>query len=39
MATMAAVIGLRVPGVRVADPATTAKTMPDFVERWEAMLR
>ena len=38
MATMAAVLGLRVRGLRVADPGTTAKTMPDFVGLWEAML-
>jgi len=38
MATMAAILALRVPGVRVADPGTTAKTMPDFVGAWEAML-
>lgn len=39
MATMAAILALRVRGLRVADAATTAKTMPDFVDRWEAMLR
>ncbi len=38
MATMAAILALRIKGVRVADPDTTAKTMPDFVARWEAML-
>ncbi len=38
MATMAAVLALRVPGLRIADPQTTAKTMPDFLARWEAML-
>jgi len=38
MATMAAILALRVPGVQVADPATTSKTMPDFVGAWEAML-
>ncbi|MCU0296706.1 MAG: 3-phosphoshikimate 1-carboxyvinyltransferase [Candidatus Nanopelagicales bacterium] len=38
MATMAAILALRIEGLRVADPATTAKTMPDFVQRWEAML-
>ena len=30
MATAAAVIGLVVPGVRIADIATTGKTRPDF---------
>jgi 3-phosphoshikimate 1-carboxyvinyltransferase len=31
-------VGLRVPGVRVSDVATTSKTLPDFVGMWEAML-
>ena len=34
MATFAAVVGLRVPGTRVVDVATTAKTMPDFPALW-----
>lgn len=38
MATMAAILALRIRGLRVADPATTAKTMPDFVDRWEGLL-
>ncbi len=38
LATAAAVLGLVVPGVRVRNMATTAKTMPDFVERWTDML-
>lgn len=38
MATSAAVIGLRVPGMRVVDIATTQKTMPDFVGMWMSML-
>jgi 3-phosphoshikimate 1-carboxyvinyltransferase len=38
MATAAAIIGLRVPGVRVDNVATTAKTLPNFTERWTAML-
>lgn len=33
-----AVVGLAVPGVRVLDVATVAKTVPDFVQRWERML-
>jgi 3-phosphoshikimate 1-carboxyvinyltransferase len=33
-----AVVGLVVPGVRVADIATTGKTVPDFPGRWSAML-
>lgn len=38
MATMAAVLALRVRGLQVSDPGTTAKTMPDFVTCWETML-
>ena len=39
LATAAAVLGLVVEGVQVADVATTAKTLPDFVARWTGMLR
>jgi len=39
LAMAAAVLGLVVPGVSVRDVETTAKTMPDFVERWSGMLR
>lgn len=39
MATMAAVLALRVKGLRVNDAGTTAKTMPDFVALWETMLQ
>lgn len=38
MATAGAIIGLVVPGVEVDDIATTAKTMPDFPDRWRRML-
>jgi len=38
MATAGALIGLRVPGVRVDDVGTTAKTLPDFVGLWTGML-
>ncbi|MGH3327098.1 MAG: 3-phosphoshikimate 1-carboxyvinyltransferase [Streptomycetales bacterium] len=38
LATAAAVVGLAVPGVRVENVATTAKTLPGFVELWFAML-
>jgi 3-phosphoshikimate 1-carboxyvinyltransferase len=38
MATAAAIIGLRVPGVLIEDVGTTAKTLPNFTERWQAML-
>ena len=38
MATFAAILGLAVPGLRVRDVATTAKTMPDFPLLWAGML-
>jgi 3-phosphoshikimate 1-carboxyvinyltransferase len=38
MATSAAVLGLRVPGVRVENVGTTAKTLPGFDAMWERML-
>ncbi|GAA4627194.1 3-phosphoshikimate 1-carboxyvinyltransferase [Cellulomonas oligotrophica] len=38
MATAGALVGLRVPGVQVEDVATTAKTLPGFVDLWAAML-
>jgi 3-phosphoshikimate 1-carboxyvinyltransferase len=38
MATAGAILGLAVPGVEVEDIATTAKTMPDFPQLWQAML-
>lgn len=34
MATFGAVVGLRVPGVRVENVGTTAKTLPDFPAAW-----
>jgi 3-phosphoshikimate 1-carboxyvinyltransferase len=37
MAMFAAIVGLVVDGVEVRDVATTAKTMPDFPQRWRAM--
>lgn len=39
LATAAAVLGLVVPGLIVADVATTAKTIPDFPGMWQGMLR
>jgi 3-phosphoshikimate 1-carboxyvinyltransferase len=39
MATAGALIGLRVPGIEIDDVATTAKTLPQFVELWTGMLR
>jgi 3-phosphoshikimate 1-carboxyvinyltransferase len=38
MATAAAVIGLRVPGILVEDIHTTSKTLPDFPAMWSAMV-
>ncbi|MCM6775707.1 3-phosphoshikimate 1-carboxyvinyltransferase [Nocardia sp. CDC159] len=38
MATAGAILGLRIPGVEIEDIGTTAKTLPDFVALWEAML-
>ena len=38
MATAGAIIGLAVPGVRIEDVATTAKTLPDFPGMWTEML-
>jgi 3-phosphoshikimate 1-carboxyvinyltransferase len=33
-----AVLGLRVPGVEIENPATVGKTFPDFTGAWQAML-
>jgi 3-phosphoshikimate 1-carboxyvinyltransferase len=38
MATAAAIVGLRIPGVRVADIETTSKTLPDFPGMWSALV-
>lgn len=38
MATFAAILGLRVPDVRVVDVGTTAKTLPDFPAMWQALV-
>jgi 3-phosphoshikimate 1-carboxyvinyltransferase len=38
MAMFGAVLGLAVDCVKLEDVATTAKTVPDFVERWTRML-
>ena len=38
MVMFAAVLGLAVDGVLVENPATAAKTVPDFVQRWTAMV-
>ena len=39
MATAGAVLGLKTPGVQVENIATTAKTLPDFADRWTRMVR
>jgi 3-phosphoshikimate 1-carboxyvinyltransferase len=38
LATAAAVIGLRVPGVLVENVGTTAKTLPGFTDLWQRMI-
>ncbi|NUS45289.1 MAG: 3-phosphoshikimate 1-carboxyvinyltransferase, partial [Mycobacteriaceae bacterium] len=39
MATAGAILGLRAPGVTVADIDTTAKTLPGFATMWERMVQ
>jgi len=39
MAMAAAVLGLRVPGVVIENVETTAKTLPQFTDRWTQMLK
>lgn len=38
LAHLAALVGLVVPGVLVDDIGAVGKTMPDFTDRWQAML-
>lgn len=38
LAHMAALIGLVIPGVEIDDIAAVSKTMPDFTDRWLAMV-
>ncbi len=38
MATTAAIIGLRVPGVEIENIGTTAKTIPDFTGLWTSII-
>jgi 3-phosphoshikimate 1-carboxyvinyltransferase len=38
MATAAAIIGLRVPGITVSDVSVVSKTMPDFVSMWSELI-
>jgi 3-phosphoshikimate 1-carboxyvinyltransferase len=33
-----AVLGLAIDGVEVTDPGAVSKTLPDFVERWDALI-
>ena len=39
IAQLAALVGLRIPGVQLDDVGCTAKTMPDFPQRWSRMMR
>lgn len=38
MVQFAALLGLRTPGLTIDDPSGVAKTMPDFVERWQDLV-
>ena len=38
MATFAAMLGLRIDGIRVRNVETTRKTLPDFAAMWQGML-
>jgi 3-phosphoshikimate 1-carboxyvinyltransferase len=38
MVMAAAVLGLAIDGVRVADPGAVSKTLPDFRQRWSGLL-
>jgi 3-phosphoshikimate 1-carboxyvinyltransferase len=38
MATFGAILGIRIPGIRVVNVGTTAKTMPNFPAMWRTML-
>jgi 3-phosphoshikimate 1-carboxyvinyltransferase len=38
MATFGAIIGLKVPGVRLSDVATTDKTLPGFADYWTSLV-
>lgn len=38
MATAGAIVGLRIPGIRVENIATTAKTLPDFPGMWSKLV-
>jgi 3-phosphoshikimate 1-carboxyvinyltransferase len=38
MAMAFSLIGLRVPGIVIADPGCVAKTFPDYFERLDALV-
>jgi len=38
MVHAAAVLGLAIDGVQAGDPGAVAKTLPDFVDRWDALV-
>jgi len=38
MVMAGAVLGLRAPGLVVADPGTVAKTLPEFVDLWHGLV-
>jgi 3-phosphoshikimate 1-carboxyvinyltransferase len=38
MVMAGAVLGLGVPGLRVEDAATVAKTLPEFVDLWHGLV-
>lgn len=38
MATFGAILGLRIPGIKVRNIETTAKTLPGFTKQWEDLL-
>jgi 3-phosphoshikimate 1-carboxyvinyltransferase len=38
MVHAAALLGLAIEGVHVTDPGAVAKTLPDFIERWDQLL-
>jgi len=38
MVHLGALLGLVTPGVQVVRPQAVAKTMPDFIERWESLV-
>ncbi|MGH7144748.1 MAG: 3-phosphoshikimate 1-carboxyvinyltransferase [Planctomycetota bacterium] len=39
MAMSFALAGLRIPGMRIADPGCVAKTFPDFFDRWRGVVK